>query len=558
MRLARLLLLLAATTVPMATTAAQAPTKKTATPAGAGVPAAMTVIKETDLKRDLYAMAGLGMRGREAGTLDEMRASMWVADELRKIGVKPGGTDGSYFQWWNMRRTRISTVSSSARIGARTLTLWTDIVPNGNNPVEVRGQTIWGGDGLDSTLDVRGKVVIAQLSRPGTQLRPEGTNSYEYRYATAAMTAISTRFQRRGAVAIVLIADSIADIAFQGVAAIRSRGAYDVPGGMPRNGTPAPNAAGRGGNATAGGAGGAGAGAGASAGAGAGAGAGAAGNGAGGAGRGGAPTPNAPVFLVRSSMLSALRNGGEAAEFNVRIESFDAPSVNIVGKIAGTDPKLRDEYVLYSSHQDHDGVRFDIGGDSTWSGADDNGSVSVALLAIARAFVKQPSKRSILFVYHGAEERGLLGSRYHAAHPVVPLANIVAVLNGDMIGRNHPDSASLMGIQPPHRNSSELVEMALKANNLTGKFLLDSLWDRPSHPEGWYFRSDHVPYARLNVPAIEYSTNLHADYHTPRDKPENINYPKLTRMTQWMYMTGWLVANNPKRPAIDAGFALER
>ncbi|MGV3711167.1 MAG: M28 family metallopeptidase [Gemmatimonas sp.] len=495
------------------------------------VPAAMTVIKESDLKRDLYAMAGLSMRGREAGTLDEMRASMWVADELRKIGVKPGGTDGSFFQWWNMRRTRVSTVSSSAKIGSRTLALWTDIVPNGNAAVDVSGPTVWGGDGLDSTINVSGKVVIAQLSRPGTQLRMEGTNSYEYRYATAAITSISTRFQRRGALAIILVADSIADIAFDGVAAIRSRGAYDVPGGVPRNGTPAPNATGRGGNAA---------------------------NANAGGGRGGAQTPNAPVFLVRSAMLNTLRAGGETAELKVRLESFDAPSVNVVGVIRGTDPKLRDEYVLYSSHQDHDGVRFDIKGDSTWSGADDNGSVSVALMAIARAFVKQPSKRSILFVYHGAEERGLLGSRYHAAHPVVPLNNIVAVLNGDMIGRNHPDSASLMGVQPPHRNSTELVEMALQANNLTGKFKLDSLWDRPSHPEGWYFRSDHVPYARLNVPAIEYSTNLHPDYHTPRDKPENINYPKLTRMTQWMYMTGWLVANNPKRPAIDPGFALER
>ena len=257
-------------------------------------------------------------------------------------------------------------------------------------------------------------------------------------------------------------------------------------------------------------------------------------------------------------MLSALRAGGENAEFRVHIETFDSPSVNVVGVVRGTDPKLRDEYVLYSSHQDHDGVRYAINGDSIWSGADDNGSVSVALLAIARAFVKQPAKRSILFVYHGAEERGLLGSRWHAAHPVVPLASIVAVLNGDMIGRNNPDSASLLGIQPPHRNSSELVAMALKANDLTGKFKLDSIWDRPTHPEGWYYRSDHVPYARQNVPAIEYSTNLHADYHTPRDKPAAINYPKLTRMTQWMYVTGWMVANNPKRPAIDQGFALER
>jgi Zn-dependent M28 family amino/carboxypeptidase len=141
---------------------------------------------------------------------------------------------------------------------------------------------------------------------------------------------------------------------------------------------------------------------------------------------------------------------------------------------------------------------------------------------------------------------------------VVPLASIVAVLNGDMIGRNNPDSAALLGSQPPHRNSSELVQMALDANTATGKFIVDSLWDRPTHPEGWYFRSDHVPYARLNVPAIFFSTNLHPDYHTPRDKPQAIDYPKLTRMTKWMYVTGWTVANAAKRPAIDAGFKLER
>ena len=242
----------------------------------------------------------------------------------------------------------------------------------------------------------------------------------------------------------------------------------------------------------------------------------------------------------------------------MRLERFETPSCNIVGIIRGTDATLRDEYVLYSSHQDHDGVRYIVGKDSVWAGADDNGSVSVAVLAAARAFVKQPAKRSILIVFHGAEERGLLGSRYHAAHPVVPLSQIVAVLNGDMIGRNNPDSASLLGIQPPHRNSSDLVAMALKANDLTGKFKLDSIWDRPSHPEGWYFRSDHVPYARLGVPAVEYSTNLHPDYHTPRDTPANIDYAKLTRMTQWMYLTGWFVANAPTRPAIDQGFTLER
>ena len=245
-------------------------------------------------------------------------------------------------------------------------------------------------------------------------------------------------------------------------------------------------------------------------------------------------------------------------ELQLRLERFETPSVNIIGFVRGTDPVLRNEYVLFSSHQDANGVRYVINGDSVWAGADDNGSVSVALFAAARAFMRQPAKRSVLFVNHGSEERGLLGSRYHAAHPVVPLAQIVAVLNGDMIGRNHPDSASLLGAQPPHRNSSELVAMALRANELTGKFTLDSLWDRPTHPEGWYFRSDHVPYARLNIPALMYTTNLHDDYHTPRDTPSRIDYGKLTRMTQWMYLTGWFVANAAKRPGVDVGFRLER
>jgi hypothetical protein len=489
--------------------------------AGGGVPAAMSAIREADLKRDLYAMAGDAMRGREAGTIDEMRASIWVADQLRAIGVKPAGQDGSYFQWWNMRRTRTSTVSSGVRLAGKPLALWTDIVPNGMIAVSVDAPTIVLADARDSTTDVRGKVVVTNLLPPTNAVRRDGTNSYEYRYATSAVANTGARLQRRGAAAVILIADSIAEIGFDGLASIRARGTYDVE-----------NAASRFATQTAGGV------------------------------IGGAATnpvaPPAPVLLARQRIGDLLRVPGQQVQVDVRIERFDTPSTNVVGVIRGTDPKLRDEYVLYSSHQDHDGVRYVISGDSVWAGADDNGSVSVALLAIARAFVKQPGKRSILFVYHGAEERGLLGSRYHAAHPVVPLASIVAVLNGDMIGRNHPDSASLMGVQPPHKNSTELVEMALRANMLTGKFKLDSLWDRPTHPEGWYFRSDHVPYARLNVPAIEYSTNLHNDYHTPRDKPSAIDYAKLTRMTQWMYLTGWFVANTAKRPAIDAGFKLER
>jgi hypothetical protein len=492
------------------------PTKTASTPA-ASVPAAMTLIREADLKRDLYAMASDGMRGREAGTPDEMRASMWVAEQLRAIGVKPVGDDGSYFQWFNMIRTRVSTVSSSAMIGGQPLELWKDILPLGNSNADANGAVVWVENAADSTVDVRGRIVATRLVAPNPASIRTTTNSPDVRYTQAAITATTQRLGRRGAIAILMVADSIGDAAFDPMATLRIRGTYDVDRALPRNGNqpvraelppPARNA----------------------------------------------PTP---TFLVRGGRAAQLRQGGNA-ELHVRIERFETPSTNIVGVIRGTDPTLRNEYVLFSSHQDHDGVRYVIDQDSVWAGADDNGTVSVALLASARAFAKQPPKRSILFVYHGAEERGLLGSRYHAAHPVVPIGQIVAVLNGDMIGRNHPDSASLLGIQPPHRNSSELVAMALRANALTGKFALDSLWDRPTHPEGWYFRSDHVPYARLNIPAVMYSTNLHNDYHTPRDKPEFIDYPKLTRMTQWMYLTGWFVANGAKRPAVDPGFKLER
>jgi Zn-dependent M28 family amino/carboxypeptidase len=264
------------------------------------------------------------------------------------------------------------------------------------------------------------------------------------------------------------------------------------------------------------------------------------------------------VFLARRALLNELRVPGQPVTIRLFRETFTYPSVNIVGRVRGTDPALRDEYVLYSTHQDHDGVRYPVRGDSIWNGADDNGTVAVAILAAARALVKQPPRRSVLFVYQGAEERGLIGSRYYVANPIVPLSKTVAVLNGDMLGRNSPDSASIMGVQPPHMNSRELVAMALEANNLTGKFKLDSLWDRPTHAEGWYRRSDHLPYAEACVPVIEYSANLHPEYHTPRDDPQSINYSKLTRIAQWMYLTGWFVANADKRPALESVFDVRR
>ena len=481
------------------------------------IPAAYAAVREADLRRDVGEMASPGMRGREGGTLDELRASIWVADQYRRIGLRPMGDDGTYFQWFDITRTRVSTAASRVTIGGRAATLFGDVIPLVVVPAEAAGPVLWVADATDTTADVRGRIVATPLLAPPPAAVRANSYTFASRYADAAILATTSRFARRGAAALLLVASPAVDSAFRVVSDARVRGAYDVDRAVPRaaNGSERvapPPALGTG------------------------------------------PTP---AFLVPAAMRDTLARQPRA-ELSVRLERFTAPSVNVIGVVPGTDPALRGEYVVYSSHQDANGVRFTLEGDSVHAGADDNASVTAAGLAAARAFVRQPGKRSVLFINHGSEERGLLGSRYHAAHPVVPIDRIVAVLNGDMIGRNNPDSASLLGSQPPHRNSSDLVAMALRANALTGRFVLDTVWDRPTHPEGWYFRSDHVPYARRGVPALMYTTDLHDDYHTPRDRPERIDYAKLTRMAQWMYLTGWFVANAPERPKVDPGARLER
>ena len=100
--------------------------------------------------------------------------------------------------------------------------------------------------------------------------------------------------------------------------------------------------------------------------------------------------------------------------------------------------------------------------------------------------------------------------------------------------------------------------IALDANRQVSRFVVDSSWDRPTHPEGWYFRSDHLPYARAGIPALFFTTLLHPDYHTPRDETLRIDFAKLARMTRWMYATGWTLATMGGRPGIDPDFKLER
>jgi hypothetical protein len=462
---------------------------------------ALSAIRESDVKSDLFALGGDHFRGREGGTLDELRASAWIAEQMRAIGAQPAGDDGTYFQFFHIQHTRI-TKASQISIGNHKLTHGQDAFVLAPGKATVNAPLVYVGTGTPADLakvDVKGKAVAILFSGTGP-----ADLSFR-RYMTTTMNTRSADLVKAGAVAVVYVSDARAQNLFEHWSTGYERGRYSLPGAATTQ-----------------------------------------------------VTARAPTIWLPTTDLAWVQQAGQQLVANIEVESFTYPSVNIVAKVPGTDAKLKNEYVLFSTHQDHDGVRKAIAGDSIWNGADDNATGCAGTLAVMRAFVKKPALRTGLFVFHGAEERGLLGSYYYSEKPTVPREAIVAVLNAEMIGRNAPDSAALLGSQRPHRNSADLVSLAMNANQAGPKFKLDTLWDKPTHPEGWYFRSDHLPYAKLGIPAICYTTLLHKDYHTPKDEPERINVAKLTNVTRWIYLTGWAVANRDQRPAPDKDFKLER
>jgi Peptidase family M28 len=472
---------------------------------GIKVPAVgLAAIKKDELKKDLFELADARFKGRGAGTINELNAAVWIAEKYRSLGLKPAGDNNSYYQYFNMWRNRVATVSN-IQLNGRSLSLWSEVAIAQMAPVTLDQAIVYLGSvaSIDlNNIDVKGKVVAFDAV-PG--ILNYNMSLPTWRYQRFMMTKYGNTLITKGAAALILIGDSETEIAWPDAVENFKEGSFDLEGGLNEK-----------------------------------------------------VTATVPVFWLHAAAKKEIAGNTARLKANIVIERYSYPSVNIVGLIEGTDPVLSKEYVLYSGHTDAHGIRNSIDGDNIYYGADDNASVNVAMFAVARAFKKNPGKRSVLFVIHGAEERGLLGSRWYSSHPTVPIKNIAAVLNGDMIGRNHPDSATVLGIQAPHLTSNDLAKMALDANNEGPKFKLDTLWDKVEHPEYWFFRSDHLPYARLGIPSLMYTTLLHTEYHTPKDNAANIDYGKLKKMTDWMYRTGWKAANAQQRPGRVVNFKLER
>ncbi len=248
---------------------------------------------------------------------------------------------------------------------------------------------------------------------------------------------------------------------------------------------------------------------------------------------------------------------------------LSAITQNVVAVWEGSDPKLKDEYVAVGAHYDHIGVAGSgqcnaIGADTICNGADDDGSGTTALLGMAEALshTKLRPKRSVLFVWHCGEEKGLWGSQYFTSFPTIPLDHVVTQLNIDMIGRSkkdgdtNPANKDLSGPNAIYvigstMMSTELGKLSQDVNNSYLKLIYDVKYDDPNDPIRFFFRSDHYNYAKKGIPIIFFFDGVHEDYHRAGDEAQKIDYDKMEKVTRTIYMTMWQVADLPTRPKVD-------
>ena len=536
-------------------------------------------IKSPDLRDWLTYISSDELEGRAVFTAGFGLAAAYVEDHLRAWGVKPAGDRGSYLQ--TVRVLGVKTTSRST----------VSVTVNGET------RTFADGEGITFPKNMGGKrrFTAERVEFAGYGLDAPGAGRMDFRGQ-----------DMKGAAVVWLGANGPKNLdqsVFRRVLTGRSRYATEQLGAAASVGpAPEPGGSGRSGRAGGSAAGGA-------------DGAGRAG-GAGATGRG-APlpaadfttvqrldTPSPPTVTANDDFftflfsqapekydelkrkasaqeeLPSFRVSGATLTFTVDADYQIVRTQltrNIVGVIDGSDPQLKSTYVAFGAHYDHVGyaegevTRGDDGArragapgrvtpgaedDRIWNGADDDGSGTVAIMALAKAFAEGPKpKRSLLFVWHTGEERGLWGSRYFADYPTVPMDRIVAQLNIDMIGRNRDDKASeanTVYLVGSDRISTELHNLNRTANAAMAKPLtLSYEFNDPTDLEQIYYRSDHYSYAAKGVPIIFFTTGLHPDYHANTDEVSKIEFDKMTRITQMVYDTAARLANLDHPPVRD-------
>jgi hypothetical protein len=228
---------------------------------------------------------------------------------------------------------------------------------------------------------------------------------------------------------------------------------------------------------------------------------------------------------------------GIRIQLDVEIETYESVSSNVIAVVDGSDPVLKNEYLVICGH--YDGLGISEG--EIIAGADDNASATVAMMEIASALLAERPKRSVIISWFTGEEKGMNGSHYFVNNCPVPVEKISACLDLDMLGRNNTDSLYLVGSD---LLSSELDLLINRLNKKSGiNFRFDYKYSNLTHPQRVYFRSDHYPFIRFGIPSVWFFCGFTPDYHTPKDVLESINYTKLFKITKLAYLTAFEIGN---------------
>ncbi|HEX8776316.1 MAG TPA: M20/M25/M40 family metallo-hydrolase [Pyrinomonadaceae bacterium] len=543
------LLLVVALTAPLASIRAQSATSVTSAIVPASARESAEKITAAQLRDYLYFVASDEMEGRDTPSRGLDTVAKFLAMNLSRWGLKPAGDNGSYFQKISLRRSRLDPAKTQAEIAGHRYTLGQDFFAS-LNPGTASGQVVYVGHGwviknknIDAYrgVDIKDKIVVFY----GGGL-PKGTSLSDLSGNQGGDWDTPSEYAwKHGAKGAIIIPDSrvMSNLSARRQVTLERTGQFGVAAFEQKE------------------------------------------------------APGMPMITASAAMIKALFQGekldgtqilnqreaglpGESFElsaqkrvnFTVANSYEETTTQNVVAILEGRDPVLKNEYVAVGAHYDHVGVRTGAGitGDKIFNGADDDGSGTVAVLAMAEALSHSPikPKRSVLFIWHTGEERGLWGSQYFTDNPTVPLASIITELNIDMIGRSKragdtsvgnrsltgPDEIYVIGSK---MMSTELGQLSEAVNKSYLNLSFNYLYDNPKDPNRFFFRSDHFNYARKGIPIIFYFDGEHEDYHKPTDSPDKIDYQKMEKVARTIYVMLLELANAKTRPKVDRPLSQE-
>jgi hypothetical protein len=500
-------------------------------------------ITAAQLKDYLSFIASDEMEGRDTPSRGLDTTAKFLAMNLSRWGFKPAGDEGSYFQKIALSRDLIDKAETHAQLNNQPLVLGDDYIPSVRLADIAAAQMVFAGNGwfvkaknIDAYKGIDAKGKIAVIFGPPNGLPSGIRNSDLAGKRGEDWMNVGEYAQKQGVAGIVIVPD------FQYLAnwdrnrtRMTERGITKVDKFQSPAGTQIPqivisprvaNVLFQGEKQN-------------------------------------APSIFETVYAGQPLEPFAL-NPDKKLSLAVKVKSDPATTQNVVAVFEGSDPLLKNEYVALGAHYDHVGIGIPVNGDAIYNGADDDGSGTTALLAIAEALAKASArpKRSVLFVWHAGEEKGLWGSRYFTDYPTIPLDKIVTQINIDMIGRSkkagdtNPRNRELSGpneiyVIGSKMMSTELGELTESVNKQYLNVTFDYRYDDPGDPNRFFFRSDHFNYARKGIPIVFFFDGEHEDYHRPGDSVDKIDFQKMEKVARTIYMTLWEVASRPTRPKVD-------